>query len=331
MEKSSSYSAVHSADGDVGTGIIAAGGLQSRQYPHLLTRAWRLNHASGYMLGCVLFLLGSFQYMPTFANFKLGGWLFTVGSAGFIYADCTEWWRNNRVGCCWDSNYSHAYELQRKHMFSAPAGTWLGDFQRAESGLNVALSVCGSILYFTGSILFLPVEDALVSGLWVFVWGGVLVMVSQSWKVYRTIRAASARYLRGQVCDANSSLAMFCDRLDFPAVVVDAFGALGACCYLVGSVFLLPEFDISAHFTWIAAYWFIAGGISYVFSATCQFYRYFGVHREEFSSVWCDWDDSVARGCSGAGLGNGVSGDTRTIHLNGVELTSTASPIFTIE
>lgn len=333
-----------------------------RRFPHLLTIGFRLSHATGYMIGCALFLLGSFQYMPTVENFKLGGWLFTIGSAGFIFADTTEWWRNNRVGCMFDSEYAQDFEVQgqRQGLFSAPAGTWAGDFQRAENGLNVALSVCGSILYFAGSILFLPVEDALVSGIWIFVWGGLLVMVSQMWKVYRTIRAAwrfglrnsahshnnkiSSKDIKGS--NRNSSVSnrrtpncksiltrivVMWQFLDVPAVIIDLFGCVGAFCYLVGSIYLLPQFDISVHFNWVAACWFIAGGCSYVLSALCQYYRYFYTSHAIFSPVWCD-NKSV-----GQYLPDCENGDGDATHANTgrpvsvVELTNTTSPIFTIE
>lgn len=320
-----SYAAVHSG-GDVVCSALPVGG-PCRRFPHPLTRGWRLNHATGYMIGCVLFLLGSLQYMPTVENLKLGGWLFTVGSAGFVYADVNEWWRNSRVGCCWDEDYFRSFESTQHHMFSVPGGSWLGDFQRAERGLNVALSVCGSILYFLGSLLFLPVEDALVSGLWVFVWGGMLVMVAQTWKVIRLLRAGGCSTSLGSAGGGTG----FWGRSDWPAVATDSFGGIGAFCYLVGSVYLLPEFDISRHFTWIASYWFVAGGLSYVLSASTQYYRYFCTHHGEFSEEWCDWEGTLAANMETERETDTDRGPAGVGATADVELTNTTSPIFSIE
>lgn len=30
--------------------------------------------------------------------------MFTIDSAGFLYADLSDWWMNNRVGCAFDTN-----------------------------------------------------------------------------------------------------------------------------------------------------------------------------------------------------------------------------------
>lgn len=57
-------------------------GLSNNKYPQPLTLIWRINHTIAYLLGGITFLLGSIQYLPSYSNYVLGGWLFTIGSTG---------------------------------------------------------------------------------------------------------------------------------------------------------------------------------------------------------------------------------------------------------
>jgi hypothetical protein len=57
-------------------------GARNDTFPQPLSFAWRLNHTLAYLLGGVTFFFGSIQYLPWINNFELGGWLFTIGSAG---------------------------------------------------------------------------------------------------------------------------------------------------------------------------------------------------------------------------------------------------------
>ena len=86
----------------------------AKSYPDPLTISWRRHHisqfyvfdiillrlllcntcyfiAGAYFVGAWGFLIGSLFYLPN--NFFLtpGGWLFSVGAAGFFYADIMDW------------------------------------------------------------------------------------------------------------------------------------------------------------------------------------------------------------------------------------------------
>jgi hypothetical protein len=57
---------------------------EGEKYVQPLSFGWRLSHTLGYILGGTTFLLGSIQYYPWISNYSLGGWLFTIGSAGLV-------------------------------------------------------------------------------------------------------------------------------------------------------------------------------------------------------------------------------------------------------
>lgn len=54
------------------------------------------------MIGGITFFIGSLFYYPLFEKKYdgdiVGGWLFTIGSIGFLFADLTEW-DFFRIGC----------------------------------------------------------------------------------------------------------------------------------------------------------------------------------------------------------------------------------------
>ena len=66
------------------------------KYPQPLTLGWRVNHVIAYLIGGISFFIASFYYFPWINGYSVGGWLFTIGSASFLYADLNEWWKNNR-------------------------------------------------------------------------------------------------------------------------------------------------------------------------------------------------------------------------------------------
>ena len=135
----------------------------SKNYLQPLTLLWRINHVIPYLIGGTTFLYGSCQYIPGYENYVLGGWLFTIGSAAFLYADLNEWLKNNHVGCIFDADYRDDYENQIGINMESKY-TCFGWYQRAENGLNFFFSAFGSFLYLVGSILFIPSLDAVVLG-----------------------------------------------------------------------------------------------------------------------------------------------------------------------
>jgi hypothetical protein len=241
--------------------------LLSKDYPEPLSLQWRLIHNFNYLVGGITFAIGSYQYFPWVANYVAGGWLFTVGSLGFAIADALEWWKNNRVGCFAYSDYEDSYERSVSHMYE-PKSTFAGQYQRAENGLNFFLSLTGSTLYLIGSILFIPDLDSIVMGTWVFIYGSAVIFLAQSWKLWRAGCNNEHNHVDKSFHFSNYSG-------DVLAALVDLTAGLGGFAYLIGSIFFLPEYDVSDHITYIAACWFQLGGISYFLSGFFMFLRYF--------------------------------------------------------
>lgn len=56
---------------------------------------WLGIHSMSYLIGGVCFFFGSACYFPSVAQWLLGGWLFTIGSAGYLIADVIDWSLHN--------------------------------------------------------------------------------------------------------------------------------------------------------------------------------------------------------------------------------------------
>lgn len=63
---------------------------------------WRIWHGINYMIGGITFLFGSLAYLPSIDpkinGDVVAGWLYTIGSTAFLFADLTEW-NHYRYGC----------------------------------------------------------------------------------------------------------------------------------------------------------------------------------------------------------------------------------------
>lgn len=238
----------------------------SSNFPEPLSLQWRIGHAVSYLIGGTTFLFGSFQYFPSISNYVVGGWLFTIGSAGFLYADATEWWKNNRVGCFMYDDYDRSYEATIESNFE-DKGTCLGNYQRMENGMNFFTSMMGSLLYFIGSIMFIPALNSITLGTTVFVFGSAVIVIAQSWKIFRAAYNSNDPRVR-----TFNIMNWFNDT---PGFVVDLFAGLGGFGYFIGSIYFLPRFDLSDKDTIIAASWFTGAGACYVISGLFILYRYF--------------------------------------------------------
>ncbi len=194
--------------------------------------------------------------------------MFTIGSAGFLYADLNEWWMNNRVGCLFDANERADFEVAEGFRFG-PAETFTGQLRRAENGLNFAFSAFGSFLYLIGSVLFIPRVNAIVQGTYVFIFGSMVIFLSQAMKVLKQgLRPSHLFYSHGR----SFSLRHYAE--DLPAVGVDACAGLGGLAYLIGSLYFLPQYDTSDAVTVRAAALFTIGGALFTLSGLFLLYRY---------------------------------------------------------
>jgi hypothetical protein len=195
--------------------------------------------------------------------------MFTIGSAGFLYADLNEWWKNNKVGCAFDSEQSEAFEEAVGKYFDAKASS-AGRFQRAENGLNFAFSATGSLLYLIGSVLFIPDLNAIVAGTIVFIPGSLVIFFSQTWKLYRSGSNPLPGAAPVMYKERRFSVAAMLH--DWPAFGVDLFAGLGGFAYFIGSCLFLPG---SGSSLLTAAAWFIVGGTCFTLSGLFMVYRYY--------------------------------------------------------
>lgn len=242
-----------------------------KSFPEPLSLTWRINHTIPYLIGGTTFLLGSYQYLPEVSNFVFGGWLFTIGSTGFLYADLNEWWKNNRVGCAFDEEFRDDYEAQFASYYDSPS-SHSGKYQRAENGLNFALSAFGSLLYLIGSIMFIPDLNLMVQGTVIFIPGSAVIFVSQMIKLYRAGCAAppgKAQQFQNRTF-ALSNLSQ-----DLSGVGVDLCAGLGGLAYMIGSYLFLPSMAVTPEEVTRAAVWFLCGGALFTLSGLFIIYRYF--------------------------------------------------------
>jgi hypothetical protein len=238
-----------------------------KHYPVSLSVGWRIFHNINYLIGGITFAIGSYQYFPSVSDFVLGGWLFTVGSAGFLIADLLEWYTNNRVGCFTYPEEEKDYEALHANVLD-PKDTTSGKYQRAELGLNFFLSVIGSALYLIGSIMFIPALDTIVGGTETFIVGSCIIFLAQGWKEYRT-GITNEHHPE----DKSFRLSNFMN--DPWAFLVDLTAGLGGAAYFIGSVIFLPQYNTSTEMTYLAAWWFMVGGINFFASGIFMALRYF--------------------------------------------------------
>lgn len=242
--------------------------IEHEKYPQPLTLEWRIKHSVAYIIGGTTFVLGSVCYLPNFSHYLFGFYFFTIGSVAFLFADCYEWSKNNHVGCCLDRKYEIDYEKQIDPKFQ-PKTSLIGKYQRAENGINFGYSAFGSFLYLVGSILFMPELNTIYIGTIVFIIGSFIIFTSQTWKLYRS----------GTVNQINLQDKTF--RLinllinDFSASGVDLFAGLGGFFYLIGSIYFLPQYDLTTADTYKAAIFFTLGGFFFFISGLFIMHRYF--------------------------------------------------------
>lgn len=222
-------------------------------------------------MGGLCFFCGSTMYFPDVSQYLIGGVFFTIGSFGFTIADTSEWWTNNRVGCCLDSKYKKEYETKVGYLFDPEIGNCLskGSRQRAGNGINFFSSAIGSFCYLIGSVCFIPELDSFTIGGYIYAAASVLIVISQACKLYRTGFDFTDK-------DSFSRGFQFSNWLiDTPGTYIDGLAGFGGVCYLVGSILFLPQYDINDAVAYAAAVWFQIGGVAYFLSSLAMGYRYF--------------------------------------------------------
>ena len=226
--------------------------MDQRKKNQKLSWRWRMFHGLSYATGGALFFIGSFCYYP-YGNMAAGGWIFVIGGATFFYCDTMEWWKNRR-GCV-NIYYDEEY------MWDQEDAAAVDKLEMAENGLNFSLSVFGSFLYFLGAFFFLPPYSYMQDGIWIFIAGSAVIMISQIWKIYRHLYSPKKEEQTKE--------------FDWDGMTVDALAGLGGTSYFFGSIFFLPWLDTDNAATILAANWFVFGGFFYALSGVFLIMRYF--------------------------------------------------------
>ncbi len=212
---------------------------------------WKLWHGVNYMIGGITFFIGSYMYYPSvnisLNGYVIGAWLFTVGSFCFLLADLTEW-NHFRNGCL---PLSGSEGLSNK-------------FKEAELGLNFFCSAIGSFIYLIGSIFFIPSLDMLVPGEYSFIYGSIVIFLSQSWKCWRTMFCGEdneIKFIKSNIME------------DFSGFNIDVHAGLGGFCYAIGTYLFKNMQNDNDQIS--ATNWFMAGGFFFSLSGFFMQYRYF--------------------------------------------------------
>lgn len=235
-------------------------------FPEPISNNWRILHGVLYIFGAILFSVGSFQYFPDESHQTAGAVLFIVGSILFVWGDGMEWWTNNRVGCCLYSSFQYVYEKKLDRRYYLPKNSCIGKYQRAANGLNYFLSVVGALAYLLGSIFFVPMLGTTLEATYLFIVGSAIVCISQIWKIWRLGCCSDEN-------PTNCSFSLF--NISVSSLLIKASTGVGGLCYLIGSVYFLPNYDVSDNITYIAALWFTVGSAFYVISAVCLLHSYY--------------------------------------------------------
>jgi hypothetical protein len=233
---------------------------------------WRIWHGTNYMIGGLTFLLGSIAYFPSIDSAVngdvLGGYLFTIGSFCFLLADITEW-NVYRFGCVGDTNSKAAAIMS--HSLNAK-------YRRAEVGLNFFFSVIGSTLYLLGSICFIPATKKLHLGELFFIYGSLIIYLSQTWKCTRSMFQHDPPMLSlFQRIMANLLL-------DLPGFFVDFFAGLGGLMYMIGTI-VFQKIEKRKELYNISIILFTCGGSFFFLSGVSMKYRYYKEKKKGIASL----------------------------------------------
>lgn len=234
------------------------------------TFPWRLAHAFFFLLGGTTFILGTgLLWLPdpssTGVAATASAAFYTLGSLGFLAVDVME---------------SFA-------------------FSGARCGLrvNIACSAIGSTLYLIGSVGFFPAVPVAV-GVWGFVLGSGLLILSQGWKVARFICEARASGAGGADADDGGTVALESSALAprdlrdahsgvhpcvdaASAVGVEGSAGIGAAAFFSGTFLYFTAASSLAPtgnlLTAILALWMI-GSVAYTSGACFLCWRHFVLH-----------------------------------------------------
>jgi hypothetical protein len=215
---------------------------------------WQIFQGAHYVIGSLCFTAGSCMYFTQiFRSYlpalTIGGWLFTIGSLVFLFADLQDWW-DYRTGYC----FSHKYlPLSVNESLDLSLQS-----DQTEIEINVYGSMCGSALYLAGSILFIPIfENYLSIGEWFFILGSTFCYLSLSWKIYRSVCMNST----------DHKFHFFNLLKNLPTLTIDIISIIGNLCFFIGTILFLPYVNKTDIVQNRAAFFFVFGSACFTLSS----------------------------------------------------------------
>lgn len=230
-------------------------------------------HGIHYNMGGLCFIPASCVYFSEIFNqyefaASVGGYFFSIGSFFLLIADLQEWWYF-RIGCLFDCKYRDALEFDDTCLYKSGYEKMSIRWNRAKLGLNFFASACGSGLYLSGSILFIPGFEAYVLlGQLLIMAGSSVIFFSQVAKLYRLGCTSPADRFNDRFYVSNlfNSIAI---------LAFETFTALGAVSFFVGTILFQPYFNVNNVANDIASATYLCGGISFTLSGLFLLYHRF--------------------------------------------------------
>ena len=223
------------------------------------------------MISSFCFLGGSCMYFTNIfhscsAALTIGGWLFTIGSFIFLLIELENWW-DYRTGYCFTNNY---YSVLNNPLNSIDNLTIDDKVHHIKIELNVYGTLCGSVFYLAGSILFIPIFNYYTPiGEWFFIVGSLFCCLSQIWKMYRSAcNTFDHKFRLMKLFNHKTTL------------IMDILYIVGNICFFIGTILFIPYIDKTDFDANRAAFFFVFGSLCFTVSATILQYTIYCYQRK---------------------------------------------------
>ncbi len=219
---------------------------------------WQIFQGTLYLIGSLCFTGGSCMYFtdvfhPYPKALTFGGWLFTIGSFIFVFADLQDWW-DHRTGYCFSYKKRPKLDISLQLFHTSISSD---EDTHTEIELNVYSSICGLAFYLAGSILFIPIfQNYLAIGEWFFIFGSTFCYLSIIWKMYR---------LACNNSDHKFHLRTLLN--DIPTLAMDIFSIVGNICFFLGTILFLSYINTTDFGENRAAFFFVFGSGCFTLSS----------------------------------------------------------------
>jgi hypothetical protein len=220
---------------------------------------WQIFQGTLYLIGSLCFTAGSCMYFTSVSRpypiaLTIGGWLFTIGSFIFLFADLQDWW-DYRTGYCFSYKYHSTIDISLQSMDTSITSD--NGENHKEIELNVYGSIGGIAFYLAGSILFIPIfGNYLAIGEWFFIFGSTFSYLSIIWKMYRS-----------SCNNSDQKFHLITLLNDIPTLAMDIFSIIGNICFFIGTILFLSYINKNDFTENRAAFFFVFGSGCFILSS----------------------------------------------------------------